>query len=120
MFPMNKRSTDVVSTAVADPKSDDYVDLLEVSSGPERKLLFVRSGRSALSLGFAERWIINVYLPDMSGFDLCKTIKSRFPEVRMMLVDETYRLEHELLARSCCGAMYACKPLPAEWFSDWW
>ena len=52
--------------------------------------------------------------------DLCEALNSRFPRSRILVVDDMYRVENELRARSCGGAMYACKPVLAASLVDWW
>lgn len=109
-----------IAIAVADPKRDDYADLLRYFPADLGSLFFVSSGRAALALGFADAWIVNTALPDMSGFDLCEALKARFPRIPLLFVDDSYQVENELRARSCGGAMYACKPLQPASLVDWW
>ena len=109
-----------IAIAVADPKRDDYTDLLRDFPADMGSLFFVSNGRAALALGFADAWIVHAVLPDMSGFDLCETLKARFPRIPLLLVDDKYQIENEIHARSCGGAMYACKPLQPASLVDWW
>ena len=115
---MTSRPASAVSMAVADPKLDDYVGLLRHFAQQQHTLAFVTSGRAALALGPIDRWIVNVHLPDISGFDLCELLNSRRAEIGVMLVDETYDTDHERRARSC-KAMYACKPFQSQWCTGW-
>jgi DNA-binding response OmpR family regulator len=116
---MTSRHANAVSMAVADPKLDDYASLLGHFAEQQRTLAFVTNGRAALALGAADRWIVNVRLPDMSGFDLCQILNARHAKIGVLLVDETYDPDHELRARSS-KAMYVCKPFRTEWCSNWW
>lgn len=116
---MTNCRANAVSVAVVDPKLADYASLLHHFAERQRTLAFVTSGRAALALGAADQWIVNVHLPDMSGFDLCEILNARPAKVGVLMVDESYDHDNEVGARSC-KAMYACKPFHAEWCANWW
>ena len=57
-------------------------------------------------------WMINVRLPDMSGFDLLEMIGDQLADARVFVVADCYNAEHE--ARACrFGAFYVCKSAAA-------
>jgi len=108
-----------MSVAIIDPKPDGYAELLKRLGQQGRSAFFVSSGRAALWLGSVDAWIVYVDLPDISGFDLAEMIRSRFPNTRILLIDDEYSLDGELRARACSGATYTQKPFPVEWVTQW-
>jgi len=109
-----------IAIAVADPSPWDYVDLLRNFPQQADCISFASSVRAALTLPSADAWIVHTSLAEMSGFEFCEVLRSRLPRSRILMVDDAYQLENELRARSCCGAMYTCKPILAESLVDWW
>ena len=107
-----------IAIAVADPHPQDYVDLLRNFAEEADCLTFVSSVRAALTVHFAHAWIVHTNLPEMSGFEFCEALVSRFPPSRILMVDDVYQVENELRARSG-GAMYACKPILAASLVGW-
>ena len=108
-----------IAIAVVDPNPWDYADLLR--NFPQRAdcISFATSIRAALTLQTADAWIVRTSLPEMSGFEFCEVLRTRFPRSHILIIDDTYQLENELRARSCCGAMYACKPFQPASLVDW-
>jgi CheY-like chemotaxis protein len=81
-------------------------------------LHFRSSGGEALRLAATEHiavWWIAVELRDMSGFDLHDMLRERRDGATVYMVGETYRVEHNLLARRAGVAMYVCKPVHPSW-----
>ena len=109
-----------IGIAAVDAHPQDYVDLLRNLPQQVDCISFASSVRAALTLQSADAWIVHTSLADMSGFDFCEVLRSRLPRSRILVVDDTYQLKNELRARSCCKAMYTCKPIREEWLVGWW
>jgi DNA-binding response OmpR family regulator len=97
---------------------EDYLELIADHTRAHTHFRYVDSGGAALRISpnkQADVWLIDVRLPDMTGFDLCETLKGRFHASRYILVADQYDEQEELRARSCGATMYLCKP-PQSWW----
>ncbi|MEO8498788.1 MAG: response regulator, partial [Planctomycetota bacterium] len=104
---------------VVDPQSYAY-DRLRESGGDQSTVRVLDTGRAALQIlaGTAiHAWIINVRLPDMSGFELYDILHPRHTAARFVLVGDQYHSDDERRARACGVAAYVCKP-PQRWWLD--
>jgi len=108
-----------IAIAITDPHPWDYADLLHNLAKEADCLAFASNVRAALALQFAQTWIVHTTLPEMSGFEFCEMLLSRFPRNRIVMIDDVYQAENELRARSN-GAMYACKPILAASLAGLW
>ena len=106
---------------VIDAMPSDYIELVASSAGDGLRFRFLQSGRAALRISrpsSVDLLIVNVHLPDMSGFDLCEMLQSQFADVPVYLVSDQYCAEDELRARSIGATLYVCKPLQPAWISS--
>lgn len=75
-------------------------------------------GRAALRMDpteFIDVWMINVRLPDMTGFDLHEMLVERLDSAFVALIDEQYSDQRERRARSSGAKLYLCKPAQIWW-----
>ena len=109
------------TVAVVDPRAADYGVLLDAPVGTLRPQ-FLCCGREALRLCQTEQvdlWVIHLVLPDMSGLDLCATLKARLSRPVIYIVSDEYRPEDERAARARGASLFGCKPVQAWWFEPW-
>jgi len=98
---------------VVDSRSEDY-DALRASGSGGEQFRLLRCGSQAL---FSSRdravrlWLINVSLPDMSGFDLADMLRQESSRAPVIMVADEYREADELRTLSLGLAAYVCKPI---------
>jgi DNA-binding response OmpR family regulator len=107
---------------VVDPNHEDYADLLAAAHAAGLNIRILSTASAALR--YARRcrgglWIVNTQLPDMNGFDLAQMLLHRFFDLRVFMVGDDYDVEEELQTLALGLSMYVCKPLTAEWISQW-
>ena len=99
---------------VVDSKQSDYDDLLGIAVADGCEVRFLTTGRAALRQWREVRGgllIINVELPDLSGFDLVEMLQP-FPKGTIVfLVANQYAVEDEVRALRLGVNSYLCKPL---------
>ena len=106
-----------LSIVVVDACPADYMATLAASRLGVR-WQFLGCGRMALrmaSVQAVDLWVVNVSLPDMSGLELCRMSRERGP-VHVFLIADRYSENDERAARVFGAALFACKPVQAEWF----
>jgi DNA-binding response OmpR family regulator len=97
---------------VTDARPKDYRDLALLAGENGWHIHFLTDGRAAIQFArprAADLWMINVRLPEMSGFDLLKIVRDRVPGVPVFLVADRYDSEEERRACGCGAALYLCK-----------
>ncbi len=108
---------------VVDPDRAGYGAIAAVAANDDTDVHFLASGQAALRLhpiAGAGLWLINVELPDMTGFDLYEMLRERLDEGTVVcMVAATYGVEEELRACRAGATMYVCKPLEASWLQKW-
>jgi CheY-like chemotaxis protein len=63
--------------------------------------------------------VVDVNLPDISGFDLCRQIKARFPRCPVVLISASYQaLEHHSGWRECGASVFLEQPIDADELRD--
>ncbi len=62
-------------------------------------------------------YVVNVDLPDMSGFDLREMLTERWPRTPGYLISDTYDPQDEVKARCSGATLYFCKPLEPGWLA---
>lgn len=108
---------------VVDPKRSDYEGLFTSADEVRLAVCLLSSGGEALRLARDRPvgpWMINVQLPDLSGFDLVEMLRPQVCDAALVMVADEYRLEDELRALSLGVTQYVCKPLEPSWFRHWW
>jgi CheY-like chemotaxis protein len=107
---------------VVDARPADYAKWAEAAQQAGMVLRQFRTGREALRASrdvATDLWIINVDLPDMSGFELVEKLQPRASHTAAFLVADTYRVDDEVRALSLGVTMYRCKPASTEWLGAW-
>ena len=106
---------------VVDPKQSDYDCLLPVAAAGSCEIRFFATGRTALRQRREMRGdlvIVNVELPDLSGFDLVEMLRP-FPKgAAVFLVADRYAVEDEVRALRLGVSSYLCKPLEGSVFHE--
>ena len=83
---------------------------------------FCRFGNAALRLAEQRMvwlWMLNVSLPDMSGFDLLEMLDVDRTRSTVFLIDEKYCTDDERRALQAGAARYLCKPPLEVWMTGW-
>jgi len=107
---------------IVDARPSDYTDLVGLANESDFTVRFLRTGGEALQAAGKSQaglWIINVRLPDMSGFDVVESLRSECREVRFFCVADAYEAEEEIRSRLLNAAAYLCKPVQREWLAAW-
>ena len=97
---------------VTDARPKDYRDLGLLAGEYGWHVHFLTGGRAAIQFArpsSADLWMINVRLPEMSGFDLMEIVRDRVPGVPVFLVADQYDSEEERRACRYGAALYLCK-----------
>ena len=111
--------TNVKNVLVVDPQPKDY-EVLSLTLGGRLQIRILQTGRDALNVAMhdtVDTWIINVSLPDMTGFELHQNLRERYSGARFVLVGNDYRPDDEVKARTSGAARYLCKP-PQPWWLE--
>ena len=107
---------------IVDATPSDYTDLVRLADESDLSVRFLRTGGEALQAAGKFQpglWIVNVRLPDMSGFDVVETLRSEGREARFFFVADAYQAEEEIRSRLLNAAAYLCKPVQREWITAW-
>lgn len=107
---------------VVDANPSDYVALAPLAEAGEIDLRFLLSGRSALRQSRhlkAPLWMINVDLPDHSGFDVQEMCFHRKTSPLVLMVADEYFPEDELRSLELGVTKYLCKPVDPAWLHDY-
>ncbi len=107
---------------VVDEHPGDYAELIDQLHDTGFRFRLVATGREALRLlprNSAALWLVNVQLPDMSGFELFQSLHNRSEKTTVFLIGDRYAIEDELRSRAAGAALYACKPPCAAWLGQW-
>ena len=107
---------------VVDTNASDYTALMQMAASSKWKIRYFLNARDVLRLGeqsAADLWIVNIRLPDMSGFDLVEMIKPRLGDTAVFMVTDRYRDQDEVRALSLGITKFLCKPLEAASLRQW-
>lgn len=107
---------------VVDSDLQAYQSLVASAESGELKLTLTSSGRTALRLlpSFVDAvWLVNVQLPDMSGFDLLEMLQSLQHSLRVAMIDDQYDPNREQQALRYRAMQYVCKPMHPAWVDAW-
>lgn len=118
---MSTVASSAALVVVVDPEPSDYAALVPLVETGRIDLRFLLTGRSALRHAGrldALLWMINVELPDRSGFDLFEMLADRLGDAYVILVADRYRAEDERRSLGLGATKYLCKPLDSSWIHD--
>jgi DNA-binding response OmpR family regulator len=103
---------------VVDPHVADYGHWSEATADAE--LCFCANGEEALQLPAqrAALWFIHAELPDMSGVELFKQLRSKLRGAAAFLIADRYEPAYEVAAIASGGLHFAVKPLTAAWLDS--
>ncbi len=109
------------SLVVVDSQLSDYLHLKSFIEEQGFDFHFFQSGSEFLYHSFPDSMIcslVNLDLSDMSGLELCASIRDRNPRRPLFLVANQYdaKLESKVLVSGL--GQFVCKPIHPLWFSD--
>lgn len=108
--------------AIVDSSPLDYSELATPAYELGVTLRSFRTGREALRAAaqFSPGlWMINVHLPDMSGFDVVEMLRSERCKSCFFCISDAYVVEEEIRSHVLQAAAYLCKPVQVEWIAAW-
>ena len=97
-----------------DSESRDYEELARWVVAHGGQIHILTTGRAALRQGHqpaADLYLINVRLPDFSGYDLVEMLRPFPSDAAVFLVADEYAPEDEIRALRLGVRGYLCKPL---------
>jgi DNA-binding response OmpR family regulator len=97
---------------VVDSRPRDYHDLASMAGEWQWHVHFLTTARAAITFlrrARADLWMINTWLPDMSGFTLYETLRDQVAGASAMIVSDRYDPEDERLACRGGAILYVCK-----------
>ena len=103
---------------VVDPQPDDYTVVTPWAEENNVQCHFAVSGLLALRVARDRKpalWMVNVELPDMTGFDLLEMISDILDGPLVVLVANEYRAQDELRSAEAGATLYISKPLERSW-----
>jgi DNA-binding response OmpR family regulator len=116
------KGTLLVKVFIVDPRAADYGGVARWADDAHWSLLFLHAGREALRTAeqlTPDLWIVNVRLPDISGFDLVEMLQPRLHGCDVFMIADKYRVEDEIRGLSLGIDMFLCKPLTTAWLRRW-
>jgi DNA-binding response OmpR family regulator len=112
----NKRRAD--DLVIVDANLDDYDFLLTEHAEQDFHINLFGTGERALQSAVSSSstlWLINVWLPDMTGIHLLGLVRRRLRRCSVFLIGDEYSADDELSARLAGATAYLCKPASAAW-----
>ena len=100
----------------------DYMTLRQMAADGPGEVRVFAGGRDVLRLGEhspPDLWIVNVRLPDISGFDLVEMLQPRRAGSVLLMMADQYHAADEIRALSLGVDQYSCKPLEAAYLRQW-
>lgn len=104
---------------VIDDQMQSVAVLLQYFRGQSINVMVALDGHDGLKkarLGHADVILLDVSMPDISGYEVCKTLK-RDPvtrDVPVIFLSGNTSVEHKLEGFACGGVDYICKPFSSE------
>ncbi|MBI2824746.1 MAG: response regulator [Planctomycetia bacterium] len=114
---MNRVLRSQSHVVVTDPRPLDYRNLAGLAGEHAWHVHFLTSGGAAIQFarrGSANLWMINVSLPDISGFDVVEMLRDLAVTAPVFLVADRYRAEDERQACLRGASLYLCKDTAAS------
>jgi DNA-binding response OmpR family regulator len=99
---------------VVDSEQSGYDGLLQVAAAERYEVRFLATGRAVLRQKHEMRdglVIVNVVLPDFSGFELVEMLRPFRKCTAVFLVADRYAVEDEVRALELGVGSYLCKPV---------
>ena len=96
---------------VVDTRPGDYHDLTCWAGQQQWHVHLLTTSEAAIKFKareYADLWLVNASLPEMTGFALCKILDMQSRGIPVFIVSDRYEPEHERLACQC-GAGYLAK-----------
>lgn len=106
---------------IVDPTPADYTSLLAAEEAQQWNFHFLRSGAAAVRHAMSSAgdvWLINASLPDISGFELHRTIRRQLRGRPVIVVADHYDRDEELAAYTEHFTAYVGKPIDVSWLQD--
>jgi len=106
---------------VVDTRPDDYVSFAPWAKKNGIEFRFVSSGQAALRAATEMKpalWMINVKLPEMTGFDLLEMVRDKMGSACAVLVADHYLPQDEMRSAEVGAMLYVCKPLESSWLES--
>ena len=110
------------TVVVVDRNPEDYGRWARFARQQGMRFYYMHSGGEALQVrreGAVSLWMINIDLPDMSGFELVARLEPRRHGSDVFLVADAYRADDEVRTLSLGVTLYLCKPARAAWLRHW-
>jgi DNA-binding response OmpR family regulator len=106
--------------ALVDPDPQSYQALQAALAD---RFGFLCATTSEAALRFASGlpiwlWLIAAHLPDISGTEFCRQLRSRDPSVRIAVVGEAGAPDDEVACRTAGVPYFFCKPLDPRLFAE--
>ena len=99
---------------VVDSRPVDYATFAPWARANVVEFRFLSCGLNALRMATAVKpalWMINVELPEMTGFDLLKMLRVTIEDQLVVMVADQYQPQNELRSAELNASFFACKPL---------
>ena len=108
--------------AIVDSAPLDYSELATPAYELGVTLRSFRTGQEALQAADQFRpdlWMVNVRLPDMSGFDVVEMLRSKSCGRCFFCISDSYAADEGIRSRLLKAAAYLCKPVQRGWITAW-
>jgi response regulator RpfG family c-di-GMP phosphodiesterase len=115
----NTQPSDPIELLVVDGDSTQLRELEDYARESGIAMESATTGEQALQLTLARPahiWLTCVRLPDMSGIELFRIVKTRRPATQFYLFSERYCANDERLVRAAGASGYLSKPIGTVWF----
>jgi DNA-binding response OmpR family regulator len=105
---------------VVDSCPDDYERLVVAGDANGIQFTFLKTAEQALRSHAGPSvlvWMINMWLPCMTGLELFELLRPRLAHVPVLMVDDVYDAVRELTVLEIGRLHYLFKPLDASWLN---
>ncbi len=109
-----------IDLLIVDSQEAEYHSLSRDAEREGLQIMQANDGHQALELASARParvWVANLKLPDMTGIELLKLIKTKRSATPFYLVSDSYSPEDEIAARAAGATGYLSKPVNATWLN---
>jgi DNA-binding response OmpR family regulator len=105
---------------IVDGRGEEYARVDSGIRDPRVRVEVLSTASEALRIPCYQAplfFVVNVDLPDMSGFDLREMLIERWPQTPGYLIGDSYDPQDEVKARCSGATLYFCKPLAPGWLA---